>query len=84
VPQANGRPQNAYMRLASPSSYSQKSRKTMSREFSAPICVQYGQVKSGLAQAKQNNCDDAMARLMLRHGRLTDEARRYLAENYQS
>jgi len=40
------------------------------------------QVKEGLALAKENKADAAMARLMLRHGRLTDEARAFVAQKY--
>lgn len=36
------------------------------------------QVKAALAEAKQTNADEAMARLMLKHGRLSDDARVYL------
>jgi len=39
-------------------------------------------VKAALAQAKRQKSDAAMARLMLRHGRLTDEARAYVAREY--
>jgi hypothetical protein len=42
------------------------------------------QVKAGLAQAKKNKCEARMARLMLRHGRLTDEAILYIGDNYPS
>ena len=42
------------------------------------------QVKAGLARAKKNKCEDRMARLMLRHGRLTDEAILYIGDNYPS
>jgi hypothetical protein len=37
-------------------------------------------VTAALARAKRQNADAAMARLMLRHGRLTDAARKYLTE----
>lgn len=40
------------------------------------------QVRADLAQAKQNDADKAVARLMLRHGRLTEEARNYVAQEY--
>ena len=42
------------------------------------------QVKADLAHAKtlEAGTDAAMARMMLRHGRLTDEARAYVAEAY--
>jgi hypothetical protein len=40
------------------------------------------QVKSGLVQARKNKAEAEMARLMLRHGRLTDEAREYIAREY--
>jgi hypothetical protein len=36
-------------------------------------------VKAALAQAKKTKADAALARLMLKHGRLTDEARTYVA-----
>lgn len=36
------------------------------------------QVREALEQAKTNGADKEMARLMLRHGRLTDEALRYV------
>lgn len=39
-------------------------------------------VRRGLEQAKHNKADAATARLMLRHGRLTDEAREYVAREY--
>lgn len=42
------------------------------------------QVRADLAQAKKNKCEDAMARLMLRHGRLSDEAILYIGDNYPS
>lgn len=42
------------------------------------------QVQAALAQAKKNKADEAMARLMLRHGRLTDEAILYIGDNYPS
>jgi len=35
-----------------------------------------------LAQARKNKCHVEMARLMLRHGRLTEEARAYIAREY--
>lgn len=34
--------------------------------------------KAGLAKAKRNGADVSLARLMLRFGRLTDEARAYV------
>lgn len=40
------------------------------------------QVKAALARAKKNRSEDRMARLMLRHGRLTDEAILYIGDNY--
>lgn len=40
------------------------------------------QVRADLLQAKRNKCEAAMARLMLNHGRLTCEARLYLALEY--
>lgn len=42
------------------------------------------QVRTDLAQAKERAADEAMARLMLRHGRLTDEAILYIGDNYPS
>ena len=36
-------------------------------------------VKASLAYAKRINSEQEVARLMLRHGRLTDEARAYVA-----
>jgi hypothetical protein len=39
-------------------------------------------VTTALEKAKKTNADEAMARLMLKHGRLTDEARSYLAYEY--
>ncbi len=38
------------------------------------------QVRSALDAAKKTRADEAMARLMLRHGRLTDEARQYVKQ----
>lgn len=40
------------------------------------------QVRDALTKAKKNKADVSMARLMLRHGRLTDEARTYIAREY--
>lgn len=40
------------------------------------------QVHSALATARKTKADVAMARLMLRHGRLTDEARQYVEREY--
>jgi hypothetical protein len=40
------------------------------------------EVKADLKRAKKNDADEAMARLLLRHGRLTDEARAWVAEAY--
>lgn len=40
------------------------------------------QVKAALEQAKKTGADKSMARLMLRHGRLTEEAREYVAMEY--
>ena len=37
-------------------------------------------VKVDLAEAKKQDADEILARTMLRHGRLTDEAREYLAK----
>ncbi len=39
-------------------------------------------IRNALRVAKGMDCDAAMARLMLRHGRLTDEAREYVAREY--
>ena len=36
------------------------------------------QVRSDLADAKTRDADEALARVMLRHGRLTDEALQYV------
>jgi hypothetical protein len=40
------------------------------------------QVRAALDLAKLNDTDRSMARLMLRHGRLTDDARDYIAREY--
>lgn len=40
------------------------------------------QVRADLTDAKARDADEAMARLMLRHGRLTNEARKYVAREY--
>jgi hypothetical protein len=40
------------------------------------------QVRKGLETAKKTKADAALARLLLRHGRLTDEAREYVAREY--
>jgi hypothetical protein len=37
------------------------------------------QVRKGLEQCKKQKSDKTMARLMLAHGRLTDEARAFVA-----
>lgn len=37
-------------------------------------------VRSSLTKAKKKKADMSMARLMLNHGRLTDEARQFVAE----
>jgi hypothetical protein len=45
------------------------------------------QVKTGLARAKKtggDKCENRMARMMLRYGRLTDEAILYVGDNYPS
>lgn len=42
------------------------------------------QVRADLAAAKKNNADKAMARIMLRYGRLTDEAILFIGDNYPS
>lgn len=39
-------------------------------------------VKDTLAQAKRTKDDKSMARIMLKHGRLTDDARAYVAGEY--
>ena len=39
-------------------------------------------VTAALAKAKKNKADASLARLMLKHGRLTDEAIRYIGDNY--
>ena len=41
-------------------------------------------VKASLARAKAKETDKALARLMLRHGRLTDEAIFWIGDNYPS
>lgn len=38
------------------------------------------QVKQALVQAKKGKCDARIARMMLRHGRLTKEALQYVME----
>lgn len=38
--------------------------------------------QEGLAKAKKTNADVSLARLMLRFGRLTPEARNYVAKEY--
>jgi hypothetical protein len=40
------------------------------------------QVKAAMVEASKRNAGDAMARLLLRHGRLTDEAILWLGDNY--
>jgi hypothetical protein len=40
-------------------------------------------VQASLTRAKAMDADVSMAKLMLRHGRLTDEARNYVAREYQ-
>jgi len=40
------------------------------------------QVKDSLAQARKNRREAQLARIMLRYGRLTDEAREYVAREY--
>lgn len=40
------------------------------------------QVKAALVAARKTGADAAMARLMLRHGRLTDDAILYIGDNY--
>jgi hypothetical protein len=37
-------------------------------------------VKADLAEAKTHDADEVLARSLLRHGRLTDEARDYVAK----
>lgn len=39
-------------------------------------------VTADLAEAKPSGCDIILARMMLRVGRLTDEAREYVAREY--
>jgi hypothetical protein len=39
-------------------------------------------VKETIRLAKRQKADAAMARVMLKHGRLTDEARAWLASEY--
>lgn len=39
-------------------------------------------VQAALEIAKRTKADVSMARLMLRHGRITDEARAWLVANY--
>ena len=39
-------------------------------------------VQAALAQAKWKNADDTLATLLLRHGRLTDEAREWITRQY--
>jgi hypothetical protein len=39
-------------------------------------------VKAALEQAKKNGADQSTARLMLNHGRLTEEARDHLVSEY--
>lgn len=39
-------------------------------------------VKAALERAKKTKADASLARVMLRHGRLTDEARAYVAGEY--
>lgn len=41
-------------------------------------------VKAALKAAKRKNADASLARLMLRHGRLTNEAILYLGDTYPS
>lgn len=59
----------------------------LSEERGVPLRT-LDQVKAGLAEDKAHakgknaNLDKSMARLMLRHGRLTDEARAWVAANY--
>jgi hypothetical protein len=39
-------------------------------------------VRETISGAKEAGTDDAVARLLLRHGRITDEARAYLSGEY--
>ncbi len=39
------------------------------------------QVQAAIADAATRQCAGSLARLMLRHGRMTDEARAWLAQN---
>jgi len=59
------------------------------RDIWAKVAEQQGiplrtldQVKADLEQAKKNDCEVAMANLMLKHGRLTDEARDFIIKAY--
>jgi hypothetical protein len=40
------------------------------------------QVQQAIQQAKRTKADKSLARIMLRHGRMTDEAREWLAREY--
>ena len=40
------------------------------------------QVKTAIDTAKKTNSDKTLARLMLRHGRMTDEAILWIGDNY--
>jgi hypothetical protein len=42
------------------------------------------QVKDSLAQARKNRREAELARIMLRYGRLTDEAREYVARDIRN
>lgn len=44
--------------------------------------VTLASVKDGLAQAKKQGSDAILARLMIKAGRLTDEARAYVLTTY--
>jgi hypothetical protein len=50
--------------------------------MNAPPLRTLEQVREVLAQAKSTKADAALARLMLKHGRLTEEARDYVAREY--
>lgn len=40
------------------------------------------QVKAGMRQAAKNGAETTMARMMLRYGRMTNEARAWLADTF--
>lgn len=55
--------------------------RTMAEQQGIPM-VSIWRAKEGLERAKKTRADAALARIMLRHGRLTPEARKYVSENY--